>query len=56
MKIISSQHYLDWQIVEQKIKEIESLKSIEIPCCKIGEINGVEYAVQIDSCLLYTSK
>ena len=48
MKIISSQHYLDWHIVEQKIKEIESLKSIEIPCCKIGEINGVEYAVQID--------
>ena len=29
MKIISSQHYLDWQIVEQKMKEIESAESIE---------------------------
>lgn len=48
MKIISSQHYLDWQIVEQKMKEIESAEIIEIPCCEIGEIDGVEYAVQTD--------
>ncbi len=48
MKIISSQHYLNWDIVEEKMNEIEGMESVEIPCCEIGEINGVEYAVQID--------
>lgn len=48
MRIISSQHYLDWNIVEEKMNEIEGMESIEIPCCKIGEIDGEEYAVQVD--------
>lgn len=48
MKIISSQHFLDWEIVEEKIKKIAGAESVEIPCCEIGEIDGVEYAVQID--------
>lgn len=48
MRIISSQHYLDWNIVEEKMNEIEGMESIEIPCCEIGEIDGEEYAVQVD--------
>lgn len=48
MKIISSQHYLNWDIVEEKMNEIEGMESVEIPCCEIGEIDDVEYAVQID--------
>lgn len=48
MRIISSQHYLDWNIVEEKMNEIKEMESVEISCCKIGEINGEEYAVQVD--------
>lgn len=48
MKIISSQHYLDWKKVEEKMEEIAGMKSVEIPCREIGEIDGEEYAVQID--------
>lgn len=48
MKIISSQHFLDWDIVEKKMEELKSLDSIEIPCCEIGEIDNEEYAVQTD--------
>ena len=48
MRIISSQHYLDWNIVEEKMNEIEGMESIEIPCCEIGKIDGEEYAVQVD--------
>lgn len=48
MKIISSQHYIDWNIVEKKISELKGMDSIEIPCCEIGEIDGEEYAVQVD--------
>ena len=39
MKIISSQHYLDWNIVEEKRCEIEGMESIEVLCCEIGEID-----------------
>ena len=48
MKIISSQHFLNWGTVERKMNEIAGMESVEIPCCEIGEIDGVEYAVQID--------
>ena len=48
MKIISSQHYVDWEKVEEKMNEIAGMESVEIPCCEIGEIDGVEYAVQVD--------
>lgn len=48
MKIISSQHYLNWKKVEEKMNEIAEMESVEIPCCEIGEIDGVEYAVQVD--------
>lgn len=48
MKIISSQHYLNWDTVEEKMNEIEGMECVEIPCCEIGEIDGEEYAVQID--------
>lgn len=48
MKIISSQHFLDWETVERKMDEIAGMQSVEIPCCEIGEIDGEEYAVQID--------
>ena len=48
MRIISSQHYLDWDIVEEKINEIKGMEKVEVPCCEIGEIDGEEYAVQVD--------
>lgn len=48
MKIISSQHYLNWDTVEEKMNEIEGMECVEIPCCEIGDIDGEEYAVQID--------
>ena len=49
MKIISSQHFLDWEKVEEKIEQIKGMEVIQIPCCEIGEIDGEEYAVQVDS-------
>ena len=48
MKIISSQHFLDWEKVEEKIEQIKGTEVIQIPCCEIGEIDGEEYAVQVD--------
>lgn len=48
MKIISSQHYINWTKVEEKMNGIAGMESVEIPCCEIGEIDGVEYAVQVD--------
>lgn len=48
MKIISSQHYLDWNIVEEKMNKIKDMEVVSIPCCEIGEIDGEEYAVQVD--------
>lgn len=46
MTIISSQHYIDWNIVEEKMKEIQGQEKIEIPCSYVGLIDGVEYAMQ----------
>lgn len=48
MKIISSQHYLDMDLVEEKIEELRGADRVEIPCWYVGEIDGEEYAVQAD--------
>ena len=48
MKVISSQHYLDWNRVEEKMEEIKDADIVEIQCHAIGEIDGEEYAVQVD--------
>lgn len=48
MKIISSQHYLDWNIINEKMQELDGVECVEILCCEIGGIDGEEYAVQVD--------
>lgn len=48
MKIISSQHYIDWEIVERKMEEIEGTDKVTIPCSYVGFIDGEEYAMQND--------
>lgn len=48
MKIISSQHYIDWAIVEKKMEQLSGSECVEIPCYEIGEIDGEEMAVQAD--------
>ena len=48
MKVISSQHYLDWNRVEEKMEEIKDADIVDIQCHAIGEIDGEEYAVQVD--------
>ncbi len=42
MKVISSQHYLDWNRVEEKMEEIKDADIVEIQCHAIGEIDGEE--------------
>ncbi len=48
MTIISSQHHIDWNIVEHKMEELSGQAFVEIPCYEIGEIDGEEYAIQAD--------
>lgn len=48
MKIISSQHYIDWDIVESKMEEIKEKIKVVIPCSYVGFIDGVEYTMQND--------
>lgn len=48
MTIISSQHYIDWEIVEEKMEEIKNLEKVIIPCTYVGFIEGAEYAMQND--------
>ena len=48
MTIISSQHYIDPEIVESKIESLAGAEIVVIPCMIAGEIDGEEYAVQID--------
>lgn len=48
MKIISSQHFIDWEIVENKIEQLNGAEFVEIPCYEIGEIDGEEMAIQAD--------
>lgn len=50
MMIVSSQHYLNWDIVEKKEHDLISSGASEvvIPCWSIGECDGVEMAIQAD--------
>lgn len=48
MKYISSQHYIDAEIVEAKKAELEGVTEVVIPCTYVGLIDGVEYAMQND--------
>mgnify|MGYP004566173035 FL=1 len=48
MKYISSQHYINAEIVEAKKAELEGVTEVVIPCTYVGIIDGVEYAMQND--------
>ena len=50
MKIISSQSFIDWEVVESKMEELTNAgsTSVIIPCWAAGEIDGEEFAVQSD--------
>ena len=48
MKYISSQHYIDAEIVEAKKAELEGVTEVVIPCTYVGIIDGVEYVMQND--------
>lgn len=48
MRIISSQHFLDMGIVQNKINTISDAKFVEILCYDIGEIDGEEMAIMAD--------
>lgn len=48
MTYISSQHYIDAEIVEAKKAEIEGVTEVVIPCTYVGIVDGVEYAMQND--------
>ena len=48
MTILSSQHYINWETVEEKMEQLKGKSNITIPCAYVGEIDGVEYAMQID--------
>lgn len=49
MTIISSQHFINWEIVETKMEEIKGMDKVVIPCTYVGFINGIEYAMQSDN-------
>ena len=50
MTIISSQHYINPEIVAEKIGQLTAAgaKSVIVPCSYVGIIDGVEYAIQTD--------
>ena len=48
MMIVSSQHHIDWSIVEEKMESLAGAEYVEIPCWYIGEVNGTEMAIQSD--------
>ena len=48
MTYISSQRYLDPEIVETKKAELDGESSVSIPCAYVGTINGTEYAMVAD--------
>ena len=48
MTIISSQHYINWEIVEKKMEQLKGKSNITITCTYVGELGGEEYAIQID--------
>ena len=45
---ISSQRYLDEDIVEEKKREIKGLPFVTVPCTYVGEIEGEDYALIAD--------
>lgn len=46
--IISSQKYRDYNIVDQKLAELDGRESVEIPVHYAGELDGEKYFIQID--------
>lgn len=50
MKIISSQHYINAEIINEKVDQLnaEGATKVIIPCYYVGEIDGEEYAIQAD--------
>lgn len=48
MTIISSQQFINPEIVEEKMETISGLEEVVIPCYYVGIIDGVEYAMQAD--------
>lgn len=50
MTIISSQHYINYDIVDAKEKAMAEagIRSVLIPCHYAGEIDGEAYGVQAD--------
>jgi len=46
--IISSQHYIDFDTVDEKIAEIENKNTVEIPVVFAGEIDDEKYYIMID--------
>lgn len=50
MKIISSQHYLNWETVEAKIEEIKAnnITEIDVPVIPC-EVDGEMYGIVIDA-------
>lgn len=50
MKVVSSQDYIDWDIVEEKKAEMIADKTdkVVLPCWEIGEVEGVEMAILAD--------
>lgn len=50
MTYISSQQYRDWEVVDEKIAQLEAdnTQVVTVPCYYVGEVDGVEYAAVID--------
>lgn len=48
MKVISSQPYLNWDIVEQKKADMVGLPFASVLCYEIGEVDGEEIAILAD--------
>nr|DAE62451.1 MAG TPA: Putative ParB-like nuclease [Caudoviricetes sp.] len=50
MMIISSQQYINDQIVAEKIEALKAsgVSFVEIPCEEVGELNGEECLIQVD--------
>lgn len=48
MTILSSQRYLDEEIVEEKKAQIAVESVVLIPCSYVGYLDGEEYAIVVD--------
>ena len=47
MTIISSQHHIDWEIVEKKMEEIKGIAKVVIPCT-LAAARELGIAVEFD--------